>query len=114
MAETIDEPTMPADLHAREVGEMWHFIQSKKEKSGLAKPWISAQGEPWPGCSVVVRLQPASGSMTNYNISWTASFLQITGKPWRKSCRKTVISSAKRTRLRLNATILIHDITSHG
>jgi hypothetical protein len=34
MAEAIDEPTIPADIHAIEFDEMWPFIQSKKEKSG--------------------------------------------------------------------------------
>jgi transposase len=65
MAETIDEPTIPAEIHAIEFDEMWHFIQSKKEKSGSLKPWIIAQGEPLPGCSVVVMLQPSSDYMTN-------------------------------------------------
>ena len=65
LAETLDEPTIPAELHARELDDMWHLIQSKTETSGSLQPWIMAQGELGPGCSVVVRLQPSSGSMTN-------------------------------------------------
>ena len=39
-----DEPTIDADIQELEFDEMWHFIQSKKEKSGLLKPWISRTG----------------------------------------------------------------------
>jgi len=114
MAETIDAPTMAADIHAIELDEMWHFLQSKKGKSGSATPWIIAQGEPWPGYSVVVMLQPSSGSMTNEHISPTASLIQISGKPWRQSSRKAVTSSATRIRMRLRVITPIRDITSRG
>ena len=67
-ASIIDEPTIDADIQEIEFDEMWHFIQSKKEKSGLLKPWIVAQGEPLPGYSVVVMLQRSNGSTTNSNI----------------------------------------------
>jgi transposase len=63
-----DEPTMASDIQEIEFDEMWHFIQSKKEKSGLSKPWIVAQGELLPGYSVVVMLQHSSGSMIKSNI----------------------------------------------
>ena len=66
-ASRIDTPPIASDIQAIEFNEMWHFIQSTKEKSGLLKPWIVAQGEPWPGYSVVVMLQHANGSMINSN-----------------------------------------------
>jgi transposase len=66
-ASSIDELTIAPDLQEIEFDEMWHFIQSKKEKSGLLRPWIVAQGEPLPGYSVVVMLQRSNGSMTKSN-----------------------------------------------
>ena len=62
------EPTIAPDIQEIEFDEMWHFIQSKKEKSGLSKPWIVAQGELLPGYSVIVMLQHFSGSTINSNI----------------------------------------------
>src|SRR5215510_15256782 len=59
-AEKTDEPSISPDTKAIDFDEMWHFIQSKKENSGLSKPWIIAQGEPLPGYSVVVMLQPSN------------------------------------------------------
>ena len=67
-AASTDEPTIAPDIQEIEFDERWHFIQSKKEKSGLSKPWIVAQGEPLPGYSVVVMLQHFNGSMINSNI----------------------------------------------
>jgi hypothetical protein len=64
-AASMDEPTIAPDIRAIEFDELWHFSQSKKAKSGLSKPWIVAQGEPWPGYSVVVMLQHSNGSMIN-------------------------------------------------
>ena len=66
-ASSIDEPTIAPDIQEIELDEVWHFIQSTKEKSGLFKPWIVAQGEPLPGYSVVVMLQRSNGSMTKSN-----------------------------------------------
>ena len=63
-AEQIDEPSISPDIKAIDFDEMWHFIQSKKENSGLSKPWIITQGEPLPGYSVVVMLQPSNDYMT--------------------------------------------------
>jgi len=63
-----DEPAIASAIQEIEFDEMWHFIQSKKERSGLSKPWIVAQGELLPGYSVVVMLQHANGSMINSNI----------------------------------------------
>ena len=67
-AASTDEPAITEDIQEIEFDEMWHFIQSKKEKSGLLKPWIVAQGEPLPGYSVVVMLQHSNGSMINSSI----------------------------------------------
>jgi transposase-like protein len=67
-ASSIDEPTSAPNIQEIEVDEMWHFLQSKKEKSRLLKPWIVAQGEPLPGYSVVVMLQRSNVSMIKSNI----------------------------------------------
>ena len=64
MAETMAEPVIADNIQAIDFDEMWHFIQSKKRKSGLSKPWIIAQGELLPGYSVVVMLQPSNACMT--------------------------------------------------
>ena len=57
-----DELAIAPEIQEIEFDEMWHFIQSKKEKSGLLKPWIVAQGELLPGYSVVVMLQRSNGA----------------------------------------------------
>ena len=67
-ASRIDEPMSATDIQEIEFDEMWHFIQSQKEKSGLLKPWIVAQGEPLPGYAVVVMLQRSDASMIKSNI----------------------------------------------
>jgi transposase len=67
-AASTDEPTIAEDIQEIEFDEMWHLIQSKKEKFGSLKPWIVAQGEPLPGYSVVVMLQHFNGSTINSNI----------------------------------------------
>ncbi len=66
-ADLLDEPEIPGAICEMEFDEMWHFIGSKKTKSGLSKPWIVLQSEPWPGCSAVVMLQPSSGSTRKSN-----------------------------------------------
>jgi hypothetical protein len=67
-AASTDEPIITEDIQEIEFDEMWHFIQSKKEKFGSLKPWIVAQGELLPGYSVVVMLQRSNGSMIKSNI----------------------------------------------
>jgi transposase-like protein len=67
-AASTDEPTIAPDIQELEFDEMWHFIQATKEKSGSLKPWIVAQGERWPGYSVVVMLQRSNGSMIKSNM----------------------------------------------
>ena len=67
-ASSTDDPAITPDIREIEFDEMWHVIQSKKEKFGLSKPWIVAQGEPLPGYSVVVILQHFNGSTINSNI----------------------------------------------
>ena len=61
-AETLPEPEIPGDIKEMEFDEMWHFIGSKKTRSGSSRRWIVARGEPWPGCSAVVMLQLSGGS----------------------------------------------------
>jgi len=63
-ANRLPEPIVPGDIREMEFDEMWHFIGSKKTKSGSSRPWIVAQGELSPGFSVVVMLQPSNGSTT--------------------------------------------------
>src|SRR6266566_159289 len=68
IAASTNESTIAPDIQEIEFDEMLHFIQSKKEKSGLLKPWIVAQGEPLPGYSVVVMLQRSNDSRIKSNI----------------------------------------------
>lgn len=60
----LPEPAVPGDIQEMEFDEMWHFIGSKKTKSGSSKRWIVAQGELLPGWSAVVMLQRSGGSTT--------------------------------------------------
>lgn len=62
--EALPEPEVSGDIKEMEFDEMWHFIGSKKTSSGSSRPWIVAQGEPWPGLQVVVILKHSGGSMT--------------------------------------------------
>ena len=64
VAEATEEPTIGDEIRSIDFDEMWHFIQSKKESSGLSKPWIIVQGELLPGYSVVVMLQLSNDCMT--------------------------------------------------
>jgi hypothetical protein len=66
-AEKITEPRISGEIKEMEFDEMWHFIGSKKTKSGSSKRWIVAQGELWPGLLAVVILQPSDGSMPKFN-----------------------------------------------
>ena len=63
-ADDLPEPA----IKEMEFDEMWHFIGSKKTKSGLSKRWTVVQGELLPGLSVVVMLQRLSGSITKSSI----------------------------------------------
>ncbi len=56
-AESFGEPVVDENIKEIEIDEMWHFLQSKKTKNGLSRPWIVTQGELSPGLSVVVMLQ---------------------------------------------------------
>ena len=59
----LPDETVPGDIKQMEFDEMWHFVGSKKEKFGLSKRLIVADGELWPGFSVVVILKPSNVSM---------------------------------------------------
>ena len=67
-ADKIAEPSISGEIKEMEFDEMWHFIGSKKTKSGSSKRWIVAQGELWPGLLAVVILQPSGDSMPKFNI----------------------------------------------
>ena len=62
--ETLPEPKVPGEIKEVEFDELWHFIVSKKTSFGSSKPLTVVQGEPWPGCSAVVILQPSEDSTT--------------------------------------------------
>ena len=62
-AQLLPEPEISADIKEIEFDEMWHFIQSKKTKNGSSKRWIVVQGEPLPGLSAIVMLQPSGDCM---------------------------------------------------
>jgi hypothetical protein len=66
-ADVLAEPEIPGTIREMEFDEMWHFIGSKKTKSGSSKPWIVLQSKPWPGLSAVVMLHPSSGSTGKSN-----------------------------------------------
>ena len=57
-------PVISNSIKEIEFDEMWHFIQSKKTRNGLSRPWIVAQGELLPGLSAVVMLRPSDAFMT--------------------------------------------------
>lgn len=63
-AATLQGPEISGSICEMEFDEMWHFIGSKKTKNGSSRRWIVLQGEPWPGCSAVVMLQPSDDSIT--------------------------------------------------
>lgn len=62
IAEATPEPVISNSVKEIEFDEMWHFIQSKKTKDRLLRPWIVAQGELLPGLSAIVMLQPSDVS----------------------------------------------------
>ena len=62
IAEATPEPVISNSIKEIEFDEIWHFIQSKKIRNGLLKPWIVVQGELLPGLSVIVMLQPSDVS----------------------------------------------------
>ena len=60
----LPDQEVPGDITQMEFDEMWHFIKSKKTNFGSSRPLTVAAGEPWPGCSAAVILQPSSDSTT--------------------------------------------------
>ena len=67
-AALLPEPVVSGDIKEMEFDEMWHFIGSKKTKSGSSRRWIVAQGELLPGWSAVVMLQRSDVSTTRSGI----------------------------------------------
>lgn len=63
-AALLREPEIAATIQEMEFDEMWHFIGSKKTKSGSSRRWIVLHGELLPGLSAVVMLQPSNGFTT--------------------------------------------------
>ena len=62
--ESLPEAEVSGEITQMEFDEMWHFIRSKKENFGFSKPLTVVHGEPWPGFSAVVILQPSNGFTT--------------------------------------------------
>ena len=60
----LPEQEVSGDITQMEFDEMWHFIKSKKTNFGSSRPLTVAVGEPWPGYSAVVILQPSGDSIT--------------------------------------------------
>ena len=86
----LPEPSIAGDIKEIEFDEMWHFVRSKT-KNGSSKRWIVVQGEPSPGLSVVVMLQPSEGSTTKLG-TWTiARFTPMTGRHFHPYCLKIVM-----------------------
>ena len=67
-AMTIEEHEIFCHLEGVAFDEMWHFVQSKKTKDGLSKPWIDLPEEPLPGLLAIVMLPPFKSSMIKSNI----------------------------------------------
>jgi hypothetical protein len=61
--ENLQELGVSGEIKQMEFDEMWHFIGSQKESFGLSRSLTVAQGELWPGCSVVVILKPSGDSI---------------------------------------------------
>jgi len=64
-AERMQGSEISSAVREIEIDEMWHFIRSKKRKSGDSKRWIVVQGEPLPGLQAVVMLRPSKDYMKN-------------------------------------------------
>jgi transposase len=61
--DALPDPEISGDIKEMAFDEMWHFVGSKKTKSGSSKPWIVAQGMLLPGWSAIVMLQPLENSI---------------------------------------------------
>ena len=62
--ESLPEPEVPGDIRHMEFDEMWHYIGSKKTNFGSSKQLTVAQGELWPGYSVIVIVQHSNDFTT--------------------------------------------------
>ena len=60
----LQNPEINTSIKEIEFDEMWHFIDSKKTKNGLLRPWIVLQSEPLPGLQAVVMLLPSNAFTT--------------------------------------------------
>lgn len=64
----LPEQEISGEIKQIEFDEMWHFIESKKTSFGSSRPLTVVAGEPWPGYSAVVILQPSGDSTTSSSI----------------------------------------------
>jgi transposase len=67
-AARLPDSVIANNIKEMEFDEMWHFIGSKKTRSGSSKPWIVAHGELLPGLQAVVMLQHSGDSMRKSSI----------------------------------------------
>ena len=58
------EPEISGEIKELEFDEMWHYVKKKQTSFGSSKPLIAAHAKPWPGCSVLVILQPSQDFTT--------------------------------------------------
>ncbi|MDR1916895.1 MAG: hypothetical protein LBQ58_10010 [Synergistaceae bacterium] len=63
-AENLQTAEISGSIAEMEFDEMWHFISSKKGNDGASAQWIVAEGELWPGSSVIVAVQPSTNNLT--------------------------------------------------
>ncbi|MDR3224349.1 MAG: hypothetical protein LBT03_02075, partial [Holosporales bacterium] len=66
----INIPEISGDIKEIEFDEMWHFIGSKKVKSGSSRPLIVARGKLSHTLSVVVILQHWQNTDANFYTSF--------------------------------------------
>jgi hypothetical protein len=64
-AARLPDPVIANDIKEMEFDEMWHFIGSKKTRSGSSKPWIVAHGELLPGLQAIPFTSLVSGYKSN-------------------------------------------------
>ena len=61
------EPEISEDIREMEFDEMWHFVESKKTKTGSSRPWVVAQNELSLGLQVIGMFQPLEPFSTKSN-----------------------------------------------
>jgi hypothetical protein len=84
------------DMACEERGQLMHATSAT---SGVVKPWLVAQGEPWPGSAVVGMRQRSPDALLQCNMARRGSCRQLTGMRVPRYDLQTVLSVAKPTPL---------------